>query len=169
MLRPARATALLLALALAAGAVAEPLPRAVKADRLVVRKQDRTLAVIWHGTALKTYRVALGGEPVGAKQARGDGRTPEGIYTVVKQRKNSVFHAALVLSYPNAQDKARAHAAGVPPGGGIEIHGLRDGFDWLGSAHTLFDWTDGCVAVTNTEIDELVRAAPPGTRVEILP
>ena len=164
-----RALVALAALGFATTAAAEPLPRAVTADRLVVRKQDRTLALYWHGAPLKTYRVALGGAPVGAKQARGDQRTPEGTYTVVKQRKNSVFHAALELSYPNAADKARARAAGLPPGGGIEIHGLRDGFDWLGSAHTLFDWTDGCIAVTNAEIDELVRAAPPGTIVEILP
>jgi len=163
------ALAALAALALAAAAVAEPLPRAVTADRLVVRKQDRTLALYWHGAPLKTYRVALGGQPLGAKQARGDERTPEGRYTVVKHRKNSMFHEALELSYPNADDKARARAAGVPPGAGIEIHGLREGFEWLGSAHTLFDWTDGCIAVTNTEIDELVRAAPPGTIVEILP
>jgi murein L,D-transpeptidase YafK len=91
------------------------------------------------------------------------------VYTVVKQLPRSAFHAALELSYPNAADQARARAAGVVPGSGIEIHGLRDGFDWLGSAHVMFDWTDGCIAMTNTEIDELVRAAPPGTVVEILP
>ena len=164
-----RALAALAALFVAAAAPAEPLPRAVRADRLVVRKQDRTLELYWHGEPLKTYRVALGGAPVGAKQARGDQRTPEGRYTVVKKHKDSLFHDALELSYPNAADKARARAAGVSPGGGIEIHGLRAGFEWLGSAHTLFDWTDGCIAVTNTEIDELVRAAPPGTIVEILP
>ena len=89
---------------------AEPLPRALVADRLVVRKHERTLAVWWHGAQLKSYRVALGGDPVGAKQARGDQRTPEGVYTVVKHRKNSIFHDALELSYPNADDRARAKA-----------------------------------------------------------
>ena len=158
-----------LAGALVGVARAEPLPRALVADRLVVRKEDRTLALYWHGAPLKTYRVALGGAPVGPKRARGDQRTPEGVYKVVKYRKNSLFHAALELSYPNADDRARARTAGVAPGGGIEIHGLREGFDWLGSAHTLFDWTDGCIAVTNTEIDELARAVPVGTVVEILP
>jgi murein L,D-transpeptidase YafK len=158
-----------LAVAPVSAARAEPLPRALVADKLVVRKQDRTLALYWHGAPLKTYRVALGGDPVGAKQARGDQRTPEGVYTVVKYRKDSLFHAALELSYPNADDKARARAAGVAAGSGIEIHGLRDGFAWVGSAHTLFDWTDGCIAVTNGEIDELVRAVPVGTVVEILP
>ena len=169
MLSAVRAAALGVALTLAAGSVAEPLPRVLVADRLVVRKHERTLEVWWHGAQLKAYRVALGGEPVGAKQARGDQRTPEGVYTVVKRRKNSLFHDALELSYPNADDRARAKVAGVAPGSGIEIHGLREGFDWLGSAHVLFDWTDGCIAVTNTEIEELVRAAPVGTVVEILP
>ena len=169
MLSGARAVLAGLALALAAGAAAQPLPRTVVADRLVVRKNERTLSLYWHGAELKTYRVALGGAPLGAKQARGDQRTPEGVYTVVKHLPKSAFHAALELSYPNADDLARARAAGLPPGGGIEIHGLREGFDWLGSAHVLFDWTDGCIAVTNTEIDELVRAAPVGTVVEIRP
>jgi murein L,D-transpeptidase YafK len=169
VLSSARALLAGLALALAADAAAQPLPRTVVADRLVVRKHERTMSLYWHGAELKTYRVALGGEPVGAKQARGDQRTPEGVYKVVKHRAKTDFHAALELSYPNADDKARARAAGVAPGGGIEIHGLRGGFDWLGSAHVLFDWTDGCIAVTNTEIDELVRAAPVGTVVEILP
>ena len=88
---------------------------------------------------------------------------------MVKHRKNSIFHEALELSYPNRRDKARAKAAGVSPGSGIEIHGLREDFGWVGSAHVLFDWTDGCIAVTNKEIEELVRAAPVGTVVEILP
>ena len=169
MLRTARAAALGVALILAASSGAQPLPRALVADRLVVRKHERSLEVWWHGAQLKTYRVALGGEPAGPKQARGDQRTPEGVYSVVKRRQNSLFHDALELSYPNADDRARAKAAGVAPGSGIEIHGLREGFDWLGSAHVLFDWTDGCIAVTNTEIDELVRAAPVGTVVVILP
>ena len=159
-----------LSLALAAGAASpQPLPRTLVADRLVIRKQERTLSLYWHGAELKSYRVALGGTPLGAKQARGDQRTPEGVYTVVKRLPKSAFHLALELSYPNADDKARARAAGVAPGSGIEIHGLREGFEWLGSAHVLFDWTDGCIAVTNTEIEELVRAAPPGTVVEIRP
>ena len=169
MLRTARAAALAAALILAASSGAEPLPRALVADRLVVRKDARTLEVWWHGAQLKTYRVALGGDPVGPKRVRGDQRTPEGVYTVVKRRKDSLFHDALELSYPNAEDKARARAAGVAPGSGIEIHGLREDFGWVGSAHVLFDWTDGCIAVTNREIEELVRAAPVGTVVEILP
>jgi murein L,D-transpeptidase YafK len=161
--------ALALALAAASDSSAQALPRALKADRLVVHKAERTLTLYWHGAKLKSYRVALGGQPLGAKSARGDQRTPEGSYTVTRRRKPTAFHAALEVSYPNADDLARARAAKVSPGSAIQIHGLRDGFAWLGSAHVLFDWTDGCIAVTNTEIDELVRAVPDGTPLEILP
>lgn len=167
-MRLTRVLALLLVFA-ASDSLAQPLPRALQADRLVVRKAERTLTLYWHGAKLKTYRVALGGQPLGAKSALGDQRTPEGLYTVARRRKKTDFHAALEVSYPNADDLARARAARVSPGGGIEIHGLRDGFGWLGSAHVLFDWTDGCIAVTNTEIEELVRAVPDGTPLEILP
>ena len=164
-----RAAACAALLALASDSPAQALPRALQADRLVVHKAERTLTLYWHGAKLKSYRVALGGQPLGPKTQRGDQRTPEGVYTASMRRKETAFHAALELSYPNADDLARAKAAGVQPGGGIEIHGLREGFEWLGSAHVLFDWTDGCLAVTNTEIDELVRAVPDGTPVEILP
>jgi len=156
-------------LLLAAQGLAAPLPRGVKADRLVVDKSERTLTLWWHGVPLKTYRVALGGDPIGDKQKRGDGRTPEGTYNVVQRHKDSEFHRALHLSYPDAADRAQARAERVNPGGNIEIHGLKPGFEWVGSAHTLFDWTDGCIAVTNSEVEELWRAAPTGTPVEIRP
>jgi murein L,D-transpeptidase YafK len=154
--------------ALATDSRAQALPR-VQVDRIVVRKAERVLTLYWHGARLKSYRIALGGQPVGPKLARGDQRTPEGLYTVTRRTKPSDFHAALLISYPNADDLARARAAGVRPGGGIEIHGLREGFDWLGAAHQFFDWTDGCIALTNSEMDELVRAVPDGTPLEILP
>jgi len=154
---------------LAAGAWAQALPRGVVADRVVVRKAERTLTLYWHGAELKSYRVALGGQPIGAKERRGDLRTPEGLYTVRKRTKPTDFHAALEIDYPNSDDLARARAARVAPGAGLEIHGLRDGFGWLGSAHAILDWTDGCIAVTNGEIDELVRAVPDGTTLEIDP
>jgi murein L,D-transpeptidase YafK len=148
---------------------AAPLARGIDADRIVVDKSERTLTVFWHGVPLKVYRVALGGDPLGHKQKQGDQRTPEGRYTVSKRLEDSTFHLALHVSYPNPNDRARARAEGVNPGGAIEIHGLRPGYEWLGSAHVLFDWTDGCIAVTNTEIEELWRVAPLGTPVEIVP
>ena len=165
--RAGLACALLLALAARAGA--QPLPRAVRADRIVVHKAARTLVLYWHGAPLKAYRIALGSDPLGPKQSLGDQRTPEGLYHVSKRRKPSDFHAALEIDYPNEDDRRRARATRVSPGGGLEIHGLRDGFDWLGSAHAIFDWTDGCIAVTNGEIDELVRSVPDGTPIEIDP
>jgi murein L,D-transpeptidase YafK len=155
--------------ALAASALALALPREIRADRLVIDKSERTLTLWWHGVPLKVYRVALGGSPVGAKRKQGDKRTPQGRYSVADRHPNSRFHRALHLSYPNAADRAQARAEHVDPGGDIEIHGLKPGYEWVGSAHTLFDWTDGCIAVTNTEIEELWRAAPIGTPVEIRP
>jgi murein L,D-transpeptidase YafK len=156
--------------ALGAGALlGTPLPQSVTADRLVVDKSERTLVLFWHGVPLKTYRVALGGAPNGPKARQGDERTPEGAYTVDRRLENSAFHRGLHLSYPNAEDRALARAARLHPGGDIAIHGLREGFAWVGAAHTLFDWTDGCIAVTNDEIDELWRAVPTGTPVEIRP
>jgi hypothetical protein len=150
-------------------AVAAPLPHGISADRLVIDKSERTLTLWWHGVALKVYRVALGGDPVGPKRRLGDERTPEGRYFVELRHDHSEFHRALHLSYPDAADRANARAARVKPGGDIEIHGLREGFDWVGSAHTLFDWTNGCIALTNSEIEELWRAVPKGTPVEIRP
>jgi murein L,D-transpeptidase YafK len=135
----------------------------------VIDKSERTLTLFWHGVPLKVYRVALGGDPVAPKRRQGDERTPEGHYVVALRHEKSEFHRALHLSYPNAADRARARADRVHPGGDIEIHGLREGYGWVGSAHTLFDWTNGCIAVTNAEIDELWRAAPKGTPVEIVP
>jgi murein L,D-transpeptidase YafK len=153
---------------LASHSAAQALPH-VQADRIVVHKAERTLTLYWHDAKLKTYRVALGAQPLGPKTALGDGRTPEGRYTVTRRKARSDFHGALKISYPSPDDLARARAAGRAPGGGIEIHGLHDGFEWLGSAHAILDWTDGCIAVTNTEIDELLRAVPDGTPLEILP
>ena len=141
----------------------------VQADRIIVRKAERTLTLYWHDAKLKSYRIALGGQPIGAKVSLGDQRTPEGLYTVKRHTKQTDFHAAFDVSYPNADDLSRAKAAGTQPGGGIEIHGLRDEFAWLGTAHQFFDWTDGCIALTNSEMDELVRALPDGTPLEILP
>jgi murein L,D-transpeptidase YafK len=158
-----------LALGAAPSARAAPLPHGVIADRLVVDKSERTLTLYWHGVPLKVYRVALGGDPVAPKRRLGDQRTPEGRYVVALRHERSEFRRALHISYPSAEDRARARRARENPGGDIEIHGLRAGYEWVGSAHTLFDWTDGCIAVTNTEIEELFRAAPRGTPVEIVP
>jgi murein L,D-transpeptidase YafK len=146
-----------------------PLPASARADLVVVDKAERRLALMRDGEVLKSYRVALGGDPRGHKQREGDGRTPEGRYAIDGRNPASSFHRALHVSYPDGQDRARAAASGDRPGGDIMIHGIRNGLGWLGPLHRLVDWTDGCIAVTDAEIREIWRAVPTGTPVEIRP
>lgn len=140
-----------------------------KADRVIVEKGARTLTLFRDGTALKTYRVALGQAPVGHKEEEGDGRTPEGLYQIDFHKADSDYHLALHISYPNARDTERANLRGVLPGGDIMIHGLRNGTGAIGAAHRLRDWTAGCIAVTDDEIEEIWRAVDDGTPIEIRP
>ena len=118
---------------------------------------------------VKTYKVALGGNPKGAKDRQGDHKTPEGVYFVDAKKNNSQFYKALHLSYPNARDRERAKRLGVNPGGDVEIHGLGPKWGWIGARHRATDWTDGCIAVTNEEIDEIYPLINMGTPVEIRP
>jgi murein L,D-transpeptidase YafK len=145
------------------------LPANIQIDRVVVEKSARRLSVYSHGQLLKSYSVALGRQPLGTKSREGDNRTPEGVYRIDAHNPASSFHRALHLSYPSAADTARARAAGQDPGGDIMIHGIRNGLGWLGRVHRTMDWTRGCIAVTNPEIEELFRAVPDGTPVEIRP
>jgi murein L,D-transpeptidase YafK len=138
-----------------------------QADRIVIVKSKRTMSLMSGSEVLKTYKVALGGQPVGAKDRQGDHKTPEGIYSVDRKIQHSQFHKALHLSYPSAADRERARKLGVSPGGDVEIHGLGAQWGWIGSQHLLKDWTDGCIAVTNEEIDEIWPLVPTGTVVEI--
>ena len=121
------------------------------------------------GKPLKTYKVALSSVPVGPKRREGDHKVPEGFYVVDAKNPHSQFHLALHISYPNAVDRERARKLGVKPGGNIEIHGLGNKFAWAGSLHRQIDWTDGCIAVTNSEIDEVWPLVSVGTPVEIRP
>ena len=140
-----------------------------KADRIVVYKKDRTMHLMNKGQILKTYKIALGGDPEGPKQRYGDHKTPEGLYKIDSRNPKSRFYLALHISYPNAADRERARRLGVDPGGAIMIHGIGKEFGWLGSKHVLTDWTDGCIAVTNEEIEEIWRLVPLNTPIEILP
>lgn len=139
------------------------------ADRVVVDKAARRLTLYRGDAPLKVYRVALGREPVGRKRRVGDGRTPEGAYRIDHRVEASGFHRALHISYPDEHDRAAAARAGADPGGAIMIHGIKNGLGWLGRAHRWLDWTDGCIAVTDDEIEEIWRAVPDGARVEIYP
>ena len=139
------------------------------ADRIVIEKAARTLS-LYHGKQkVRTYRVALGRNPVGHKRREGDGKTPEGLYTIDSRNARSAYHKSLHVSYPNARDRETARKLGVSPGGDIFIHGLPNGYDFNGSYHLSRDWTLGCIAVTNEEIEEIWRAVPNGTPVEIRP
>lgn len=121
------------------------------------------------GKILKTYKIALGTRPVGAKVQQGDHKRPEGAYVLDRRNPHSHFYRALHISYPNARDRARAAKLGVSPGGDIYLHGLPNGYGWVGSGHRLKDWTDGCIAVTDEEMDEIWRAVPDGAPIEIKP
>lgn len=121
------------------------------------------------GEVIKTYKIALGGNPIGPKERQGDNKTPEGTYVIYSRNKNSRYHQSLAISYPNERDKQRAKELGVSPGSDIMIHGIKNGFSWVGDAHTEVDWTQGCIAVTDEEIEEICKVAPNGTIVEIRP
>ncbi len=139
------------------------------ADRILIVKSTRTMTLMRGVEVLKTYKVALGSQPVGPKEREGDGKTPEGDYIVDSRNAQSRFHLALHVSYPNARDRDRARKLKVNPGGQIMIHGLPKGFGWVGPSHRMRDWTQGCIAVTNGEIEEIWRLVPTGTPVAIHP
>ncbi len=139
------------------------------ADKILVEKKERRLTLLAGDKVLKTYRIALGGNPVGHKESQGDQKTPEGSYIISGRNKNSLYHLSLRISYPNENDIRRARELGVSPGGDIMIHGIKKGLSWVGDRHTTIDWTEGCIAVTNEEIEEIANLVPNGTKVEIRP
>jgi len=146
-----------------------PLPDGTRADRVVVRKASRTLELYRGAELLRTYSVALGRNPLGRKEQEGDGRTPEGQYVLDYRNAGSSFHKALHVSFPSSADLAAAHNRGVSAGGLIMVHGIRNGLGFLGRFHTAIDWTDGCIAVTDRDIDEIWRAVADGTPIQIEP
>lgn len=139
------------------------------ADSIVVEKSQHRLTLYRAGVPMRTYLVALGQKPVGDKQRKGDMRTPEGLFHIEARNPESRYYRSLRISYPDAAHRARARARGVSPGGEIMIHGLPASQAWVGPAHRDFDWTEGCIAVTNDEIDEIWRAVPVGTPIHIKP
>jgi murein L,D-transpeptidase YafK len=146
-----------------------PLPPGITADRVLVEKAARRLTLLRNGTLLKTYRVALGRAPVGPKEQEGDHRSPEGVYVIDFHKEDSDFHRALHISYPEQRDLDHAAARGVAAGCDIMIHGIRNGLGWIGAFHPRTDWTAGCIAATDFEIEEIWRAVPDGTAIEIQP
>jgi murein L,D-transpeptidase YafK len=144
-------------------------PATAQADLVEVFKGERRLELKKDGRMLKAYRVALGFAPLRHKEREGDGRTPEGDYTIDARNPRSAFHLSLRISYPDSRDKAHADRLGVPPGGDIFIHGLPNGVRRYWTRHPSQDWTTGCVAVTNREIREIWALVPTGARVVIHP
>ncbi len=146
-----------------------PLPEGFAIDRIVVEKSARKLSIFRDGNPIKSYRIALGRNPLGAKQQEGDMKTPEGIYKVDTRNSQSSFHLALHISYPSDEDNRRAAVRGVPAGFDIMIHGIANGRGWIGAFHRWKNWTAGCIALTDEEIEELWRVTPDGTTIEIRP
>lgn len=145
------------------------LPGDFLADSIVVEKGERRLTLFYRGVAVRKYRVALGKNPVGDKVSIGDYRTPEGVYWIIGRNPFSKFYKSLEISYPDSAHETRAAQLGVSPGGNIMIHGLPPQQANLGASHLLVDWTEGCIAVTNAEIDEMWRAVELGAVIHIKP
>jgi murein L,D-transpeptidase YafK len=161
--------AFLVLLFVMAGTIDDRLPADARADRVIVMKKERTLTLISGDKVLKIYKVALGGDPIGPKRMEGDHKTPEGSYILDRRNPKSKYYRSIHISYPSEDDRERARKSGVSPGGDVMVHGLPNGFGWLGATHRTQDWTDGCIAVTDQEMDEIWSAVPDGTPIEIKP
>jgi murein L,D-transpeptidase YafK len=140
-----------------------------KADLVVVRKSQSRLYLMQGGQVIESFKVAFGAHPKGHKEREGDERTPEGRYVLDSKNAQSGFYRSIHISYPNARDVARAKANGVQPGGLIMIHGQKSGLGWLAPVSQLFDWTDGCIALKNKDMDAVWSAVDVGTPIEIYP
>jgi murein L,D-transpeptidase YafK len=147
----------------------EKLPPNKKVDKLVVIKSKRIMEAYSNGELLKRYKISIGQVPVGDKQWEGDKKTPEGRYIINGKNPNSGFHKNLGISYPNAADVAAAKLKGVSPGGEVKIHGLKNGIGFIGKFHRILNWTAGCIAVTDEEMDELYAHVEIGTPIVINP
>jgi murein L,D-transpeptidase YafK len=148
-------------------ATAGALPTSATADHVLVLKEKRKLLLLNGEKVLKTYSISLGGNPVGPKTMEGDRKTPEGKYILDWHNAQSDFYKSIHISYPNQADIARAAKLGVPPGEDLFIHGQPN--DYQGPGKQQGDWTDGCIAVSNAEMNEIWRAIPDGTPIEIKP
>jgi len=160
-----------LLVALAGGCASKPEPVVNKVDSVVVRKAKRQMDLLKSGAVYRSYRISLGDSPRGHKMREGDERTPEGDYVLDWRNPRSSFYKSIHVSYPNSRDRAFARAMGFQPGGMIMIHGRPN---WLTSAKVAKeydgrDWTNGCIAVTNPEMDEIWRLVKDGTPIRILP
>jgi murein L,D-transpeptidase YafK len=158
-----RFAAMLCMMAVAAAAAPGDARGTEQADKVLVDKSDRQLHLMRNGDVWKSYPIGLGFAPEGHKRHEGDGRTPEGDYVLDWRNPNSSFYLSIHISYPDADDAARAQARGVSPGGAIFIHGRHN------PSGRKRDWTLGCIAVTDAAMDEIWQAVPDGTPITIRP
>lgn len=148
---------------------AQSLPKGTTADFVLIEKQAHRMTLFTGGSKIRSYRISLGRGGLARKQKEGDLLVPEGSYNIEARNPSSTYHLSLKISYPDAADQARASARGESAGSNIMIHGIRNGLGWLGRIHRLADWTAGCIAVTNWEIEEIWRVVPDGAAIEIRP
>lgn len=161
----ARAMALLLVVAALAGCAGKFRSYdGPEVTRILVLKGERKMLLLHHGEVLESYDIGLGFAPVGHKQREGDGRTPEGHYFIDRRNPESEFHLSLGISYPEPHERTAASEAGVDPGGDIFIHGTPRDYRDDGR-----DWTAGCIAVTNREMEEIYAMVGDGTAISIYP
>ncbi len=139
------------------------------ADFVLVVKSESRLYLIREGEEFAAFRVAFGSNPKGHKQQQGDERTPEGRYTLDYKNANSAYYKSIHISYPNTKDRENARKRGVDPGGHIMIHGQRNGYEGLSIFAQFFNWTNGCIALNNPDMDVVWKAVSPGTPIEIRP
>lgn len=164
MLKLSRAILTTILLSLPAAAWAAP-----TIDLVRVVKSERKLYLLSQGQIVRTYSIALGGNPSGPKQQEGDKKTPEGRFILDEKKPDSAFHKAFHISYPRPSDVVAAKLHGVSPGGQVMVHGQKNGFGWLGPLTQHFDWTNGCIALKNNEIDEMWTLVEAGTAIDIQP
>ena len=152
-----------------AGKETSELINLLTADSVLLRKKQRQLHLIRNGKTYRTYNISLGANPIGHKQEQGDERTPEGQYVLDTRNENSKYHKSIHITFPNNEDKEKATELGINPGGEIFIHGQPNGFAWAWRILNLFNWTDGCIAVNNEDMDEIWDFVENGTPIKIVP
>lgn len=145
------------------------LPANVIIDNIVIIKSKRTLYAYSKNKLIKSYKISLGANPIGDKEIEGDKKTPEGLYFINTKNDKSHYHKNLGISFPNKKDIETARKYGKSAGGNIKIHGINNKFWFVGKFQRWMDWTAGCIALTDKEIDELYDAVIIGTQVEIKP
>lgn len=144
---------------------------AAKEKVTVVRvdKSERRMWLMNRDKVVRTFRISLGGNPIGPKRTAGDQKTPEGNYVIDWRNPVSVAYRSMHISYPNKQDRERARRDGVATGGDIMIHGQHNGIGWLWWAAQYYDWTNGCIGIANHDMDDVIALVEPGTPIIIGP